>query len=86
MVNTVDRSGNLLEGDVGDGDALIPARYPELAFLLWNRDPKLLLSERDAFSIYERNWRFVDVASMGEEERALVERLTARYGKGVLLA
>lgn len=69
-----------------DGDWLVPARYPELALLVWNRDPKRPMAARDAFALYERNWRFVDVERMTPEERRLLARLTAVYGNGVLLA
>jgi len=34
--------------------------------------------------MYERNWRFVDVEHLLPQERALTDRLAARYGHGVL--
>lgn len=65
-------------------DAVVDAnQYPNLHLLCWNRATPFL-TDRDAFGLYERNWRFVDDQNMGEKEKALVRRLTATYGAGVL--
>jgi hypothetical protein len=65
-------------------EELIDVReYPELALLCWNRADRFLPA-REAFALYERNWRFVDPARMSARERSLVDRLARRYGKGVL--
>jgi hypothetical protein len=65
-------------------DALIEiAAYENLAALCWNRRDRYLGAD-EAFRLYERNWRFVDTRRMKSAERALIERLTARYGNGVL--
>jgi len=66
------------------GEAVIEAgRFPNLKLLCWNRAGPLL-TERDAFGLYERNWRFVDTARMPADERALIHRLADKYGHGVL--
>ena len=57
--------------------------YPNLAALAWNRTDAFVTDE-EAFRLYERNWRFVDSKSMPPHERALLARLTEKYGKGVL--
>lgn len=57
--------------------------FENLAALCWNRRDRYLYAE-EAFRLYERNWRLVDVRHMKPAERALVERLQARYGNGVL--
>lgn len=57
--------------------------FENLAALCWNRRDRYLNAE-EAFRLYERNWRLVDVRRMKPAERALVERLQARYGNGVL--
>jgi hypothetical protein len=68
------------------GEAIVDAReYPNPQLLMWNRADRLL-TDRDAFSLYERNWRFVDRKHLGREELALVRRLAAKYGNGVLNA
>ena len=65
-------------------DALIEiAAYENLAALCWNRRDRYLGAE-EAFRLYERNWRLVDTRRMKPAERALIERLAARYGNGVL--
>jgi len=65
-------------------DALVEiAAYENLAALCWNRRDRYLGAE-EAFRLYERNWRLVDQRRMKPAERALIERLAARYGNGVL--
>jgi hypothetical protein len=65
-------------------DTLIEiAAYENLAALCWNRRERYLDAE-EAFRLYERNWRFVDTRRMKPAERALIERLAASYGNGVL--
>lgn len=65
-------------------DTLIEiAAYENLAALCWNRRGRYIDAE-EAFRLYERNWRFVDTRRIKAAERALVERLAARYGNGVL--
>jgi len=65
-------------------DALVEiAAYENLAALCWNRRDRYLGAE-EAFRLYERNWRLVDQRRMKPVERALIERLAARYGNGVL--
>jgi len=57
--------------------------FPNLKLLCWNRAAPFV-TERDAFGIYERNWRFVDTKTMADDERALIRRLAEKYGRGVL--
>jgi len=65
-------------------DALVEiAAYENLAALCRNRRDRYLGAE-EAFRLYERHWRLLDQRSMKLAERALVERLAARYGNGVL--
>jgi hypothetical protein len=65
---------------------IIPAEFPELALLVWNRDGARPIGARDAFSIYERNWRFVDVSRLTASEAELIRDLTDTFGNGVMLA
>jgi hypothetical protein len=60
------------------------ARFPQLARLVWSRPGVKWLDEEEAFSLYEANWRFVDEEALSARERALIDRLTRRYGHGVL--
>ncbi|WP_295406164.1 hypothetical protein [uncultured Thiocystis sp.] len=59
------------------------ARYPNLRLLAW-QTRRTHLPEDEAFSLYEREWRHVDVAHLSAEERAFIDYLAARYGKGIL--
>ena len=62
------------------------ARFPQLRQLAWHLGPDVSdLSPAEAFALYERQWRHVDTAAMPPHERALVKRLTATQGLGVLL-
>lgn len=57
--------------------------YPALALLAWNRAVRTIAGE-EALALYEANWRFVDEARLTPQERALIDRLAAQYGHGVL--
>ncbi len=61
------------------------ADYPELRALAWNRTDEYIPA-REAFQLYERNWRFVEPGRLEPEERALIDRLKARFGGGVINA
>jgi transcriptional regulator with XRE-family HTH domain len=61
-------------------------RYAQLRQLAWQLAPGVIdLAPEDAFALYERNWRHVDHTAMDANERALLDKLTATVGKGVLL-
>jgi hypothetical protein len=65
-------------------EAIVDARkYPNLQLLMWNRADRYLTG-RDAFGLYERNWRFVDRKHLDPQEHDLIRRLAAKYGNGVL--
>ncbi|HMC15600.1 MAG TPA: helix-turn-helix transcriptional regulator [Albitalea sp.] len=60
--------------------------YPQLRQIAWHLAPgSREIAPEEAFALYERNWRHVEPQAMGSAERALVKRLTASIGKGVLL-
>lgn len=53
--------------------------YPQLKRIAWQlADTEL--TPKEAFALYERNWRHVDRKAMDEAERDLVRRLAARLG------
>lgn len=66
-----------------DDELIEIAAYENLKGLCWNRRERYIAAE-EAFRLYERNWRFVDTRRMKPAERALIERLAARFGNGVL--
>jgi hypothetical protein len=61
------------------------ADYPALTDITWNLAVSHIAA-RDAFAVYERNWRFVDERTVIPRERALIERLAARFGSGIIHA
>ena len=64
------------------GTEIIPATFPELNKLAWNRDPHRPLAADEAFALYERNWRFVDREHLTEREAGLIRELGKKYGHG----
>lgn len=61
------------------------ADYPQLRDLAWNRVDEYLPA-REAFQLYERNWRLVEVDRLEPCERALIDRLKNEFGDGVINA
>lgn len=62
-------------------DELTLDDYPQLALLAWNRKVRKITGA-EAFALYEANWRFVERPAPNEQ--LLIERLTQRYGRGVM--
>ena len=59
--------------------------YPNLKLLCWNLATPCV-TRRDAFAIYERNWRWIDAANTPPHERALIDSLAAEFGGGLINA
>lgn len=59
--------------------------YPQLRQLAWQLQGIEELTPHEAFSLYERNWRHVDVAALPPAERLLIDSLGQALGKGRLL-
>lgn len=59
--------------------------YPNLLLICWNRKGDFITAA-DAFSLYERNWRFVDETGLCLQEKELISRLKDRYGGGLINA
>ena len=57
-----------------------PANYPQLKQLAWQVGGAVELTPAEAFSIYERNWRHVDVAALEPHERHLIDALRLVFG------
>lgn len=55
------------------------ADYPQLADLAWNRIDEFITC-KEAFQLYERNWRLIDRNTLEDRERALIARLAAELG------
>ena len=76
----VDRLHALLRQEL-----LLVDDYPGLKLLCWNRHTPYI-TRQDAFALYERNWRFVDLASTPDSERALIDDLAREFGNGLINA
>jgi len=61
------------------------SRYPQLRFICWQLGPDAELTEQEALSRYEREWRHVDTAALTDTERAFIEHLEQTHGGGKLL-
>ena len=61
------------------------ADYPQLKELAWNRADEFVPA-REAFQLYERNWRFIEPSRLDEHERALIARLKSEFGGGEINA
>jgi hypothetical protein len=59
--------------------------YPQLRDLAWNRSEDLIPAKQ-AFQLYERNWRLLDHAELDDRERALIARLKTEFGRGEINA
>jgi len=69
-----------------DREGWIPARiyladYPQLKQLAWQVHGSDELTPVEALSIYERNWRHVDIHALEPQERKLVDALRIGLGK-----
>ena len=60
------------------------ANYPQLRLIAWNRRDDYMIDEREAFALYEANWRFIEPDSLDERERELLRYLVQTVGGGVL--
>jgi len=65
-----------------NAEKVVPADFPELKLLAWGRDPDRPILRNEAFELYERNWRHVDVERLTPEEADLIEDLTQKFGGG----
>jgi transcriptional regulator with XRE-family HTH domain len=71
---------------LNDREGWIPARihladYPQLKQLAWQVHGTDELTPVEALSIYERNWRHVDVNALEPHERQLVDALRIGLGE-----
>jgi hypothetical protein len=66
--------------DTALGDLVVRlADYPQLRDLAWNRIDAFIPA-KEAFQLYERNWRLLDAEALDERERALIEHLRTAFG------
>ncbi|GGY51200.1 hypothetical protein [Pseudoduganella albidiflava] len=59
-------------------------QYPQLALIAWSRRADDIITASEAFELYESNWRFIEQESLDDDERELIEVLTATCGNGLM--
>ena len=59
--------------------------FKNLRLLAWNRTSRFV-TRTEAFQLYERNWRHVDLNGMSAGEHELITQLKQEYGNGVINA
>ena len=79
------RHGTRDAGSGGPRGMVQVAEYPNLKLLCWNIEAPCI-TRRNAFALYERSWRLVDVAGAPEHERALIDDLAREFGRGLINA
>ena len=80
------KTAKLATGELNDHQGWIPARihlsdYPQLKQLAWQVHGIDELTPAEALSIYDRNWRHVDVQALEPRERQLVDALRIGLGE-----
>ncbi len=68
-----------------DEEQIVIQHYPQLKELVWQLRDDAMVFPRDALNIYERNWRFLDLSTMTQQEKYLIEQLKNQVGNGFLL-
>ncbi|WP_201273292.1 hypothetical protein [Sinorhizobium meliloti] len=63
-------------------DDIVPADFPGLASLCWNRNSARPIDRETAWALYRANWRFIWQDELSDEERALIESLEVEFGDG----
>ncbi|MGD9663431.1 MAG: hypothetical protein AB7U63_19465 [Porticoccaceae bacterium] len=58
-------------------------QYPQLDVIAWHMAGKRWIEPSEAFSLYEANWKYVEVGQLTERERALIAQLALSYGNGL---
>lgn len=66
-----------------DAPTVSIADHPQLRAIAWHLRDSSEISEREALSLYERNWRFV--GDLDEHEAAFIQHLADTYSGGKLL-
>lgn len=67
--------------------------YPQLLNLLWDRKhdfdahakAPVMITEEEAYGLYEKQNRFIDITTMTPKEKTLFQKLKNTIGKGVYL-
>jgi len=69
--------------DFVDLEVIDVREYPTLKLLCWNRD-QIFMTRKEAFHVYEGNWRHVVENRMDQIELDLLVALKNEFGRGVI--
>ncbi|MGH0214391.1 helix-turn-helix domain-containing protein [Sinorhizobium meliloti] len=61
---------------------IVPADFPGLEGLCWNRSKTAAIDRETAWALYRANWRFVWQDTLTDDERVLIESLEVEFGNG----
>lgn len=61
------------------------SKYPQLKKLAWQIKKTQKLSPQEAFNLYERNWRHIDLNEMDSKELKLIQELMTLFGAEKML-
>ncbi|UNC15990.1 hypothetical protein FE249_06295 [Acidiphilium multivorum] len=57
------------------------SRYAQLRLIASQLTETAILTEAEALALYERNWRFLDLGTMDDEERRFLDSLVRGVGR-----
>lgn len=63
-----------------DLDNIVVGNYRGLSSLTWQLDSGTSLSGYEAWSIYSKNWRHLDLSLIDTKEGGLIQELSKRFG------
>lgn len=61
------------------------AKFKELKRLAWQLKKTNELTQKEALDLYERNWRHLNLKTLGRAEKKLIEMLLKAFGREKLL-
>lgn len=67
--------------DVDNSEAqILVSNYEQLKRVAWQIKPTAKLQPIEAWSIYKRNWHYLDQKAIKKSEKDLIENLRAKFG------
>lgn len=65
---------------VAETEQIVVGDYRGLSSLTWQLNPTTTLSGYEAWSIYSKNWRHLDLSLVDANEGALIQQLSRMFG------
>ncbi len=60
--------------------------FPELNRIMWHQPGVDEISRREAFAVYERNWKYIDREALTDKELRLIAELSGECGGRLLVS